>query len=158
MDERVIWASGHGIVLLAVLAGIAFASGVWAVLIALAPAAYLLAFSPHMNGNSPRTVVVTHLTALIAGWVAYSILANGITPTSIEPMSEPGLRIVGSVLVAFVGSTAVVNALHLDHPMAYVTTVTAAIRGLLDCPGIRCRRRSDPHCGWTASSPAKVWT
>jgi len=129
MDKRAIWASGHGIVLLAVLAGSAFASGVWGILIALAPAAYLLVFFPHDEDNSPKTVVVSHLTALVAGWVTYTVLAQGIAPTSIEPMSEPGLRIVGSALLAFVASSAVFYVLHITHPMAYVTTFTAAIGG-----------------------------
>lgn len=44
-------------------------------------------------------------------------------------MSEPGLRIVGSALLAFVASTAVFYALNVTHPMAYVTTFTAAIGG-----------------------------
>ncbi|SEH68292.1 HPP family protein [Halopenitus malekzadehii] len=129
MDERVIWASGHGVVLLAVLAGIAFASGHWAILVALAPAAYLLVFFPHDSENSPKTVVVSHLTALVAGWLTYTVLAQGIAPTSIEPMSEPGLRIVGSALLAFIASTAVFYVLSITHPMAYVTTFTAAIGG-----------------------------
>ena len=127
MEQRVIWASGHGVVLLAVLAGIAIASGFWGILVALAPAAYLLVFSPHDSENSPKTVVVSHLTALVAGWITYTAFAQGIASTSIEPMSEPGLRIVGSALLAFVASTAVFYALHVTHPMAYVTTFTAAI-------------------------------
>lgn len=129
MDEREIWASGHGVVLLAILAGIAFASGFWGILIALAPAAYLLVFFPQDDHNSPKTVVVSHLTALIAGWITYTALAQGIAPTSIEPMSEQGLRIVGSALLAFVASTAVFYVLTVTHPMAYVTTFTAAIGG-----------------------------
>lgn len=129
MDERVSWASGHGIILLAVLAGIAFSSGFWGILIALAPAAYLLVFFPQDDDNSPKTIVVSHLTALIAGGITYTALAQGIAPTSIEPMSEPGLRIVGSALLAFVASTAVFYALDVTHPMAYVTTFTAAIGG-----------------------------
>lgn len=127
MDEQVIWASGHGVALLVVLAGIAFVSGYWGILIALAPAAYFLVFFPHDADNSPKTVVGSHLTALIVGWVTYAALAQGIAPTSIEPMSEPGLRIVGSALLAFVASTAVFYALHIEHPMAYVTAFTAAI-------------------------------
>lgn len=127
MDERVIWASGHGVVLLAVLAGITIASSYWGILVALAPAAYLLVFFPYDEDNSPKTVVVSHLTALVAGRVAYTALAQGITPTSIEPMSGPGLRIVGSALLAFVVSTAVFYALHVTHLMAYVTTFTATI-------------------------------
>lgn len=86
MDERVTWASGHGFILLAVLAGIAFSSGFWGILIALAPAAYLLVFFPQDDDNSPKTVVVSHLTALIAGGITYTALAQGIAPTSIEPM------------------------------------------------------------------------
>lgn len=129
MDSRVIWASGHGVILLTVLAGIAFASGLWAILIALAPAAYLLVFFPKDDENSPKTVVISHLTALIAGWITYTVLAQGIAPTSIEPMSEPGLRIVGSALLAFVVSTAIFFLLNISHPMAYVTTFTAAIGG-----------------------------
>ena len=62
MDERVTWTSGHGVVLLAVLAGFAFTSGFWDIFIALAPAAYLLVFSSHDEDNSPKTVVVSHLT------------------------------------------------------------------------------------------------
>ncbi len=127
MDERMIWASGHGVALLVVLAGIAFVSGYWGILIALAPAAYLLVFFPHDADNTPKTVVRSHLTALIIGWVTYTALAQAIPPTRIEPMSEPGLRIVGSALLGFAASTAVFYALHIEHPMAYVTTFTAAI-------------------------------
>lgn len=129
MDERVIWASGHGVVLLAVIAGVAITSGFWGILVSLAPAAYLLVFSPNDSTNSPKTVVVSYLTALVAGWLTYTALAQGIAPTSIEPMSEPGLRIVGSALLAFVASTAAFYALHVTHPMAYVTSFTAAIGG-----------------------------
>lgn len=129
MDERVIWASGHGIVLLAILAGIAVVSGFWGILVALAPAAYLLVFSPYDSENSPKAVAVSHLTALVAGWLTYTVLAQGIAPTSIEPMSETGVRIVGSALLAFIASTAVFYVLNITHPMAYVTTFTAAIGG-----------------------------
>jgi len=129
MDQRVILTGGHGVILLVILAGIAFVSGFWAVLVALAPAAYFLVFSPYDSENSPKIVVISHLTALVAGWVTYTAIAQGIAPTSIEPMSEPGLRIVGSALLAFAVSTAVFYVLHLTHPMAYVTAFTAAIGG-----------------------------
>ena len=74
-----------------------------------------------------RRQVISHLTALVAGWVTYTALALDIAPTSIEPISEPGLRIVRSALLAIVASTAVFYALHIGHPMAYVTAFTAAI-------------------------------
>lgn len=127
MDDHFIWTSSHGVILLVGLATFAFGSGYWGILIALAPAAYLLVLHPDDSGNTPKAVVVSHLVALIVGWVTYTVLAQGISPTSIEPMSEPGLRVVGAALLAFVGCTAIFYALHIRHPMAYATTFTAAI-------------------------------
>lgn len=126
-NERVMWACGHGVALLVALAGIAFVSGYWGILIALAPVAYLLVFFPHEADNSPKSVVLGHFVALVAGWLAYLGLAHGISPTSIEPMSGPGLRIVGSAILAFVASAGGFYVLHIHHPMAYVTAFTAAI-------------------------------
>ena len=57
-----IWASGHGVVLLAVFAGTAIATGFWDILVALAPEAYLLVFSPYDSENSPKTVVVINFS------------------------------------------------------------------------------------------------
>lgn len=127
MDDRLIWAISHGFVLLVGLTAVTFVSGYWGILIALAPAAYFLVFFPNDPDNAPKVVVVSHLVALIAGWVAYTVLAHGISPTSIEPMSEPGLRILGSALLAFVGCTAIFYAVHIEHTMAYVTAFIAAI-------------------------------
>lgn len=127
MDNRLIWTGSHGVVLLAGLAVFAFAAGNWGILIALAPAAYLLVFFPDDSDNAPKVVVVSHLVALITGWVAYTVLAQGISPTSNEPMSESGLRVVGSILLAFVGCTAIFYTLHIQHSMAYVAAFIAAL-------------------------------
>lgn len=127
MDARVVWAIGQGIILFAGLLGIAFASGYWAILIALGSSAYLLVLASHDTDNAPRVVVMSHLTALIAGWGTYTILAQGIAPTGVEPMSESVFRIVGSALSAFVITTAIFYALESQHQMAYVTALTAAI-------------------------------
>lgn len=127
MEDRVLWASGHGIVLLIGLAGLAFATGYWGILIALAPAAYLLILFPQNPENTPQAVVATHFMALAAGWLAYTILAAGVSPLSVDAMSTPGLRLLGSSVVAFLLTTAGFYALHVRHSMAYVTTFTAAI-------------------------------
>lgn len=127
MDTRHIWASSHGVVLLVGLAAFAFGSGYWGILLALAPAAYLLVLYPADSANAPEVVIVSHLVALFAGWMAYTALAPGISPTSIEPMSEAGLRLVGAALLAFIGWVAVSYAVDLNHPMAVVTAFTAAL-------------------------------
>lgn len=131
MDDRLIWASSHGVLLLLGLAAFAFGSGYWGILIALAPAAYLLVLYPNSSENAPKVVVASHLVALLAGWATYTVLAHGISPTSIEPMSESGLRVVGAALLAFIGCAGIFNALRIQHTLAYVTVFTAAIGAFL---------------------------
>lgn len=130
LNERVLWASGHGVLLLLMLAGIAFVSGYWAILLALGPAAYLLVLDAHSSANAPTNVAISYGAALVIGWVAYLVVAQGITPTMVEPMSEPGLRLVGSALVTFAGTTIIFYVLHTHQPMAFVAGFTTAIGAL----------------------------
>lgn len=130
MNERVLWAGGHGILLLLVLAGFAFVSGYWAILLALGPAAYLLVLDAHSSDNAPTKVAICYGAALVIGWVTYIAIAQGIAPTSIEPMSEPGLRLIGSAMVTFAGTTGVFYLLHTHQPMAFVAAFTTAIGAL----------------------------
>lgn len=129
MNERVLWAGGHGATLLLLLAGISFVSGYWAVLLALGPAAYLPVLDAHNPDNTPQMVVIGYIAALAVGWTTHSVVARGIAPMAIEPMSEPGLRIVGSALIAFAITTAILYGLETYQPMAYVAAFTAAIGG-----------------------------
>lgn len=89
--------------LLLVLAGIAFVSGYWAILLALGPATYLLVLDAHSADNAPIKVAISYAAALGIGWVAYIVIAQGIDPTAVEPMSERGLRLAGSTLLSFAG-------------------------------------------------------
>ncbi|WP_248910244.1 hypothetical protein [Halocatena marina] len=128
--ERVLWVGGHGTFLLLVLAGIAFVSGYWAIFIALGPAACLLVFDAHNSDNTPTVVIISYVAALVVGWVTYTTIAPGIAPTTIKPMSESGLRVIGSGLVAFAVTAGTIFVLHTQQPMAYVAALTAAIGGL----------------------------
>ena len=112
LNERVLWAGGHGVLLLLMLAGIAFVSGYWAILLALGPAAYLLVLDAHSSANAPTKVAISFGAALVIGWVAYLVIAQGVTPTTVKPMSEPGLRLVGSALVTVTGTTIIFYVLH----------------------------------------------
>ncbi|WP_227376290.1 hypothetical protein [Haladaptatus halobius] len=127
VNERVLWASGHGLLLLLVLGGTVFVSGYWAIILALGPAAYLLALDAHSSDNAPAVVIISYTAALGVGWVAYMALAQGIAPTAVEPMSEPALRVIGSAFVALAGTTGVFYLLNTLQPMAYVATFAAAI-------------------------------
>ena len=129
-NEPVLWAGGHGALLLLMIAGIAFVSGYWAILLALGPAAYLLVLDAHSSDNAPTNVAICYGAALVIGWIAYTAIAQGIAPTSIEPMSEPGLHLVGSAMVAFAGTTGVFYVLHTYQPMAFVAAFTTAIGAL----------------------------
>ena len=130
MSDRVLWSGGHGALLLLVIAGIAFISGYWAILLALGPGTYLLVLDAHSSDNAPTNVAICYGTALVIGWVAYMAIAQGITPTSIEPMSDLGIRLVGSSMVAFAGATGVFYVLHTHQPMAFVAVFTTAIGAL----------------------------
>ena len=125
--ERVLWAGGHGTVLAVVLAGIAFISGYWAILLALGPAAYLFALDAHSSDHTPTNIAISYTAALVSGWIAYTAIAQGITPTAIEPMSRLGLRIIGSALFAFTATSGVFYLLHTLQPMAYIAAFAAAI-------------------------------
>lgn len=116
-NERVLWTDGHGVLLLLMLAGIAFVTGYWAILLALGPATYLLVLDAHGSDNAPTKVAGSYGAALVIGWFAYMAIARGIAPTTVEPMSEPGLRRVGSTLVTFAGTTAIFYVLHTHQPM-----------------------------------------
>lgn len=129
MGARAIWASAHGGVLLLGLLGMVLISDNWAILIALVPTAFVLVFATHDSNNDPTTVLGGHLAALGIGWAIYSVLAPGVVPTSIEPMSNHGLRIVASALIALMITFGAFRLAHLRHSMAYVTTFTAAIGG-----------------------------
>lgn len=78
--ERVLWAGGHGVLLLLGLAGIAFVSGYWGIHLALGPAAYLLVLDAHSSDNAPTKVAISYGAALVVGWVAYVAIARGFPP------------------------------------------------------------------------------
>ena len=107
-----------------------FVSGYWAVLIALGPAAYLFVLDAHNPDNAPQMIVISYIAALVTGWVAYIVIAEGVAPIAVEPMSQEGLRIVVSVIVAFAIMTGIFYVFDTHQPMAYVATSMAALGGL----------------------------
>lgn len=94
-NERMLWVGGHGVLLLLILGLITFISGYWAILIALGPGAYYIVLNAHSSDNAPEMVAISYVGALVVGWLIYMMIAPGIAPTTVKPMSEPGLRVLG---------------------------------------------------------------
>lgn len=127
MNSRILWAIVHGVLLLAVLFGAAVLANYWAIPLALTSTAYYLVFAPNYPISSPEQVVVSHLLALLVGWGTHLVVAPGVTPTAVEPLSGPALRIVLSTLIAYAIITGFFVALDVRRSMAYVTAFAAAL-------------------------------
>lgn len=130
MNQRIPWAIGHGVLLLVVLFGVMVLSGYWAIPLAFGPTAYYLVLAPHDSINSPQQVLVSHLLALLVGGGTYLVVAPGIAPTAVEPLSDPAMRIVLSMLISYTILTGLFIVLDIRHLMAYVTAFVAALGAL----------------------------
>lgn len=127
LRERILWVGGYGGLLLLALLGVALASGYWAILLALGPAVYPLVLDAHRPGNAPKTVAISYSAVLVTGWASYMVIAQGVDPMSIEPMSEPGGRLVGSAFVAFAGTMGILYVLKSKQSMIFVPGFIAAL-------------------------------
>tara|TARA_B100000929_G_scaffold259203_1_gene222852 strand:+ start:779 stop:1231 length:453 start_codon:yes stop_codon:yes gene_type:complete len=94
----------------------------------LGPTVMMLAQHPGQHGTAPRTVMLAHGAALVAGWVslwllgllhAPSALAEGITPAHI---ASAGVSVAATVVTT--------RALRTPHPPAGATTLIVSL-GLL---------------------------
>ena len=94
----------------------------------LGPTVMMLAQHPGQHGTAPRTVMLAHGAALVAGWVslwlfallhAPSVLAAGITPAH-----------VAAAAVSVAATVAATRGLRTAHPPAGATTLIVSL-GLL---------------------------
>ena len=133
MDDRIA-TSLHTGLLIAVVGAFAWMSGLPALFPSLGPSAFVLAMFPDSEASDPRRVMGSHALGVVAGLLAYHLLAGGIVVTSrITPLSVVGLRLAVSSVVAIV--LTVGNMLHfrVRHPPACATTLIVAL-GLLSSP------------------------
>lgn len=122
------WIGIRSLVLFVVLAIAALVSGYLFVFLALSISAYELAINPDTTGNASRRVLVSHLIALIAGFIAYHTLAPELSALQPPPaMSSAGLRLIASGFVAALVTMGAMRATNLRHYPAYATALTLGV-------------------------------
>ena len=120
--------------LFTVLGLFAWISGQPFVFPSLGPSAYILAFDRRGERTRTYNIVGGHFIGLVAGWIAYSLFAAGIsimsTPT---PLSLSGLYLTVSGVVSIALTTWTMIAIGTKHPPACATTLIVSL-GLLTTP------------------------
>lgn len=127
LRERMLWIGGYGGLLLLAFTGIAFGSGYWGILLALGPTIYPLVLDAHGAENTPKRVAISYSAALVIGWSSYMMIAQGVEPTSIEPMSEAGGRLVGSAFVSSAGTMGVLYVMNSNQSVVFIPGFIAAL-------------------------------
>jgi CBS-domain-containing membrane protein len=129
-----LWAGGHAALLLAALGGLVWATGQPFLFPSLGPTAYLLAVQPDAPTSRPRRVLGGHAVGVLAGLVAYTLLAAPLVGTAPPPAASFGaVRLAASAAVSVGLTTAGMLAADLRHAPACATTLIVAL-GLLASP------------------------
>lgn len=133
MDDRV-GTTLHTGLLLSTTAVLAWLSGLPMLFPSLGPSAFVLALFQRSDATSPRRVVGGHAVGVVAGLIAYALLAGGVDMTSAtEPGSIEGLRLAASAVLATTLTAGGMLATDTRHPPACATTLIVSL-GLLSTP------------------------
>lgn len=120
--------------LFTVLGGIAWGSGQPFIFPSLGPSAFILAFERQSERTRTYRIVGSHLIGGIAGFLAWSLLASGISITTTPPaFSVEGLRLATSATVSIMLTSWVMIATDTVHAPACATTLIVSL-GLLSSP------------------------
>jgi len=113
---------------------LAVLSGEPAVFPSLGPTAYVLAMNRGASAPGRRRVVGGHAIGVVAGLLAYHLLASGAVVTgSIEPLSVPTLGLAASAVLSVTLTALGMSVLDARHPPACATTLIVSL-GLLSAP------------------------
>lgn len=131
MNRRHIGTSLYAGLLFTVLGGIAWVSGEPFIFPSLGPSAFILAFERRGERTRTYRVVGSHLIGGIAGFLAYLVLAAGISLTTTPPpMSIDGLRLALSGVLSIILTAWGMIATDTIHAPACATTLIVSL-GLL---------------------------
>lgn len=120
--------------LFTVLGSVAWASGQPFVFPSLGPSAFILAFERRGERTRARRVVGSHVVGGVAGLLAYSLVATGVTLTATPPpLSVPGMRLAASGVVSVVLTSWGMTSTDTVHAPACATTLIVSL-GLLSTP------------------------
>ncbi|WP_255151598.1 HPP family protein [Halorarius halobius] len=124
----------HAAVLLVALGALVWATGRPFLFPSLGPTAYLLAVHPRRRTSQPRQVVGGHAIGVLAGLLAYGLLAAPLVGTSPPPaLSFGGVRLAASAALSVGLTTGGMLALDARHAPACATTLIVSL-GLLATP------------------------
>jgi len=121
-------------VLFVVLGTLAWASGQPFIFPSLGPSAFILAFQRDGDRTDLASVAVSHLIGGVAGLVAYTLLASGVSLVA-DPaaFSMAGFRLVTSATLSIVATSWGMIATDTVHAPACATTLIVSL-GLLSTP------------------------
>lgn len=120
--------------LFTVLGTIAWASGQPFVFPSLGPSAFILAFDRRSERTRTYRIVGSHLIGGVAGLLAWSLLAAGVSITATPPaFSMEGLRLAVSATASIVVTSWAMIATDTIHAPACATTLIVSL-GLLSTP------------------------
>ncbi|KAB1198500.1 MULTISPECIES: HPP family protein [Haloferax] len=114
--------------LFTVLGVVAWATGKAFVFPSLGPSAFVLAFARPADRPGARRVVGGHVVGAVVGFLAYVLLAGGVTLTATpSAFSLDGLRLVASGLLSVVGTSWGMVATDTVHAPACATTLIVSL-------------------------------
>lgn len=120
--------------LFTVLGAIAWATGQPFIFPSLGPSAFILAFDRRSERTTTYRIVGSHLVGGVAGLIAWSFLASGISITATPPAFSPeGLRLTASATLSIVLTSWAMIAARMVHAPACATTLIVSL-GLLSTP------------------------
>lgn len=134
MNRHRVGTSLYAGLLFTLLGAIAWLSGEPFIFPSLGPSAFILAFERRGEQTRAYRVVGSHLIGGIAGFLAYSTLAVGVTLTTTPPpASIDGLRLATSGVLSIILTAWGMIATDAIHAPACATTLIVSL-GLLSTP------------------------
>ncbi len=134
MRRRRVGTSLYAGFLFTVLGLVAWASGQPFIFPSLGPSAFVLAFERRGERTRTYRIVGSHVIGVVAGLLAYSLLAAGISLTTTPAALSPdGLRLAASGVVSIVLTSWGMIATDTHHAPACATTLIVSL-GLLSTP------------------------
>jgi len=126
--ERPVWAAFmfvNGFLTIAILAGVAMASGTPFVFPSLGPTAFLFFFTPTLPTASPRNTLYGHAIGIACGYG--SLVVTGLEHAPPAMVAGVSLRRVLAAALSLAATGALMILLKAAHPPAGATTLIVAL-------------------------------
>lgn len=126
-----LFAGINGLVAIAIMSAVAWASGQPFVFPSLGPTAFLLFYTPTNPAASPRNTVIGHAVGVAAGYLALVIFGLTDDPPALATEVTSGR--IGAAALSLALTSAVMVWLRAPHPPAGATTLIVSL-GILREP------------------------